>query len=298
MIETIPAKTIVTVNKSREWFGTDYTMNLYRGCSHGCIYCDSRSSCYGIEDFDRVRVKENALTLVRNGLSSKRATGVVAMGSMSDPYNPFEKEMEYTRKALELISAYGFGAMITTKSPMITRDIDVLKRIQVHSPVLCALTITTCSPSLAKKLEPNAPPPAQRLEALRRLSQEGIFAGVLLMPVVPYVEDSEENIREVVYSAALAGARFVYPMLGMTLRDGQREYFYQKLSELFPKEQLPAAYQKKYGPRYKCFVPGVHKLTQAFREEAEQRGLMTEMDEIVKAYQRTYDFGQLSFFEA
>ena len=186
-MDTIPAKTIVMTNKNKEWFGADYTMNLYHGCSHGCIYCDSRSDCYGIESFDSVRVKENALTLVRNGLSSKRATGVVAMGGMSDPYNHFEKKYEYTRKALELISAYGFGAVVATKSPLIERDIDVLQTIQVHSPVLCAMTVTTCSPSLAKKLEPNAPPPAQRLEAVRRLSQAGIFAGVLLMPVIPYV---------------------------------------------------------------------------------------------------------------
>lgn len=296
-MDTIPAKTIVMTNKNKEWFGADYTMNLYHGCSHGCIYCDSRSDCYGIESFDSVRVKENALTLVRNGLSSKRATGVVAMGGMSDPYNHFEKKYEYTRKALELISAYGFGAVVATKSPLIERDIDVLQTIQVHSPVLCAMTVTTCSPSLAKKLEPNAPPPAQRLEAVRRLSQAGIFAGVLLMPVIPYVEDSEENIREVVYSAAAAGARFVYPMLGMTLRDGQREYFYEKLSELFPKEQLPQAYRKKYGPRYKCFVPGVHKLTEIFRDEAKKNGLLTEMNDIIQAYQATYDSGQLSFFE-
>lgn len=296
-MDTIPAKTIVMTNKNKEWFGADYTMNLYYGCSHGCIYCDSRSDCYGIESFDSVRVKENALTLVRNGLSSKRATGVVAMGGMSDPYNHFEKEYEYTRKALELISAYGFGAVVATKSPLIERDIDVLQTIQVHSPVLCAMTVTTCSPSLAKKLEPNAPPPAQRLEAVRRLSQAGIFAGVLLMPVIPYVEDSEENIREVVYSAAAAGARFVYPLLGMTLRDGQREYFYEKLSELFPKEQLPQAYRKKYGPRYKCFVPGVHKLTEIFRDEAQKNGLLTEMNDIIQAYQATYDSGQLSFFE-
>ena len=126
-MEYIPAKQILSRNRSTAWFGTDYTMNLYRGCCHGCIYCDSRSACYGIEDFGRVRAKENALALLRDELRRKVRPGIVGMGSMSDPYNPFEGELQLTRHALELLDAYGFGAAIATKGDGITRDIDVLR---------------------------------------------------------------------------------------------------------------------------------------------------------------------------
>mgnify|MGYP002529753669 CR=1 FL=1 len=125
-VPTIPARSIVIKNKSTAWFGTRYTMNIYRGCSHGCIYCDSRSECYGVQDFDTVRVKSDALAVIRNDLRSKTQSGVVATGSMSDPYNPFEKELQLTRHALELLDAYGFGAAVATKGTLITRDADIL----------------------------------------------------------------------------------------------------------------------------------------------------------------------------
>ena len=152
-VPTIPARSIVIKNKSTAWFGTRYTMNIYRGCSHGCIYCDSRSECYGVQDFDTVRVKSDALAVIRNDLRSKTQSGVVATGSMSDPYNPFEKELQLTRHALELLDAYGFGAAVATKGTLITRDADILREIASHSPVLCKITVTTCDDALAAKLE-------------------------------------------------------------------------------------------------------------------------------------------------
>lgn len=163
-MEYIPAKQILSRNRSTAWFGTDYTMNLYRGCCHGCIYCDSRSACYGIEDFGRVRAKENALALLRDELRRKVRPGIVGMGSMSDPYNPFEGELQLTRHALELLDAYGFGAAIATKGDGITRDIDVLRCMREHVPVLCKVTVTTTDAALAARVEPNAPSPARRLE--------------------------------------------------------------------------------------------------------------------------------------
>lgn len=141
-VPTIPARSIVIKNKSTAWFGTRYTMNIYRGCSHGCIYCDSRSECYGVQDFDTVRVKSDALAVIRNDLRSRTQSGVVATGSMSDPYNPFEKELQLTRHALELLDAYGFGAAVATKGTLITRDADILREITSHSPVLCKITVT------------------------------------------------------------------------------------------------------------------------------------------------------------
>ena len=233
-MEYIPAKQILSRNRSTAWFGTDYTMNLYRGCCHGCIYCDSRSACYGIEDFGRVRAKENALALLRDELRRKVRPGIVGMGSMSDPYNPFEGELQLTRHALELLDAYGFGAAIATKGDGITRDIDVLRCMREHVPVLCKVTVTTTDAALAARVEPNAPSPARRMEAVARLAEAGLFAGVLLMPVLPFLEDNVENVRAVAEAAAEAGARFVYPAFGMTLRDQQREYYYQALEKGFP----------------------------------------------------------------
>ena len=243
-MEYIPAKQILSRNRSTAWFGTDYTMNLYRGCCHGCIYCDSRSACYGIEDFGRVRAKENALALLRDELRRKVRPGIVGMGSMSDPYNPFEGELQLTRHALELLDAYGFGAAIATKGDGITRDIDVLRCMREHVPVLCKVTVTTTDAALAARVEPNAPSPARRLEAVARLAEAGLFAGVLLMPVLPFLEDNVENVRAVAEAAAEAGARFVYPAFGMTLRDQQREYYYQALEKGFP--GLAERYRRQY----------------------------------------------------
>ena len=194
-VPTIPARSIVIKNKSTAWFGTRYTMNIYRGCSHGCIYCDSRSECYGVQDFDTVRVKSDALAVIRNDLRSKTQSGVVATGSMSDPYNPFEKELQLTRHALELLDAYGFGAAVATKGTLITRDADILREIASHSPVLCKITVTTCDDALAAKLEPRAPSSSARLAAVEKLAGQGIFTGVLLMPVLPFLEDTPDGVR-------------------------------------------------------------------------------------------------------
>ena len=265
-MEYIPAKQILSRNRSTAWFGTDYTMNLYRGCCHGCIYCDSRSACYGIEDFGRVRAKENALALLRDELRRKVRPGIVGMGSMSDPYNPFEGELQLTRHALELLDAYGFGAAIATKGDGITRDIDVLRCMREHVPVLCKVTVTTTDAALAARVEPNAPSPARRLEAVARLAEAGLFAGVLLMPVLPFLEDNVENLRAVVEAAAEAGARFVYPAFGMTLRDQQREYYYQALEKGFP--GLAERYRRQYGPRYECPSPRAKALWAALRSGA------------------------------
>ena len=198
MLELVPAKSILARNKDPRWFGIDYQMNLYRGCCHGCIYCDSRSECYGIEEFDRVRGKKNALALLEEELRHKRKTGVAATGAMSDPYNPYESEAELTRGGLKLLDQYGFGAAVATKSARITRDLDVLKRIQSHSPVLCKITVTTCDDELCRKLEPYPSVTSERMEAVRILSGAGIFTGLLLMPVLPFLEDSLDNLLGIV----------------------------------------------------------------------------------------------------
>lgn len=295
MTDYIPAKRILTRNKSTDWFGTDHTMNLYRGCPHGCIYCDSRSECYRDDDFDRVKVKEKALELLRDELRRKVKPAFIAMGSMSDPYNPLEKELELTRKALMLIHAYECGVAVCTKSDLISRDADLYADIQARAPVICKLTVTTADDALAAKLEPGAPSPTRRLRALESLSQRGIFAGVVLMPVLPFLEDSVENVLGVVDAAANAGARFVYPAFGMTLRDRQREYYYQRLVQQFPgvKEQ----YQKQYGDRYWCTSPRAKELWTAFSRRCQERKLLYEMRHIVSAVKQPYGDQQLTFFD-
>ena len=294
-MDYVPAKHLLHRSKSTEWFGTDHTMNLYRGCCHGCLYCDSRSSCYQNPDFDRVTAKADALRILRDDLARKAKPAFITMGSMSDPYNPFERELQLTRHALELIDAYQCGVAAATKSDLITRDIDLYQLIQEHSPVICKLTITTTDDTLAAKLEPHAPPPSQRLEALEKLSRAAVFAGVLLMPVLPFVEDSSKNVLSVVDRAAQAGARFVYAAFGVTMRDGQRDFFLNGLDRAFP--GMGERYRKRYGSRYYCSSPSAKELWALFSARCRELGLLYEMRHIISAATRSYEDRQLSFFD-
>lgn len=295
-MEYIPAKTILQRNKSTQWFGTDHTLNLYRGCCHGCIYCDSRSDCYGIEGFDQVRAKQDALRILRDELRRKVKPGFAGMGAMSDPYNPFEKTELLTRHALELLDAYGFGAAVATKSDLIVRDIDLFQSIQSHSPVVCKITVTTVDNDLAAKVEPGAPSPGRRLAAVKTLSSAGVFTGVLLMPVLPFLEDSWEQIDGVLEGAAAAGARFVYPAFGMTLRSGQREHYLCRLEQLFPGQGLAQRYRARYGGRYECASPRAAELWDRFRRRCGELGVLCEMKHIISAAKRGYGDRQLTFF--
>lgn len=296
-MEYVKAKTIVTKTKDNSWFGIDYNMNIYRGCCHGCIYCDSRSSCYHVDDFDTVKAKEDALRLIRDDLRRKVKTGVVGTGAMSDPYNPFEKELLLTRHALELIDAFGFGAAIATKSDLLTRDIDILKSIKEHSPVLCKVTITTVNRELAGKIEPHVSSPDERFAMIEKLSSAGIFTGILLMPVLPFIEDQEENLLSIVKKAHETGAKFIYPGLGVTLRYNQREWYYEKLNQLFPGKGLVEQYQKQYGNRYKCSIPGAARVWKLLNRECENRGILFQMKDIMYAYKRGYQMEQYSLFD-
>lgn len=297
-IQYVKAKTIVTKSKSpSSWFGMDYNMNIYRGCSHGCIYCDSRSDCYGIEEFDRVRVKENALELIRNDLRRKVKTGVVASGAMSDPYNPLEKQLKLTRHALELCDAFGFGAAIATKSTGITRDIDILKGITEHSPVLIKLTITTADDELASQIEPGVPPSSERFNAIHKLREQGIYTGILLMPVLPFLNDTVENVTAIVKKAHECGAKFIYPAFGMTLRGNQRSWYFDRLHQLFPGRNLVEQYLSRYGERYNCTSPKARKLWSVFSELCMEKGILYKMDDIIYSYKKPYFSGQMNLFD-
>ena len=295
-MDYIPAKHILIRSKSTAWFGTDHTVNLYRGCCHGCLYCDSRSDCYRNPDFDRVTAKADALRILRDELARKVRPAFIGMGAMSDPYNPFEEELLLTRHALELIDAYDCGVSVDTKSDLIVRDIDLYQSIQAHSPVICKITVTTVDEELAAKVEPRAPSPARRLEAVRKLAEAGLFCGVLLMPVLPFLEDRPEQVLSVVDRSADAGAKFIYSGFGVTMRQGQREYFLRELDRAFPGEHLSRRYLARYGDRYRCPSPRARELWEVFTARCRERGLLYQMPHIVSAATRGYGDRQLTFF--
>ena len=296
-MEYIPAKTIVTRSGSDQWFGIDYNMNIYRGCCHGCIYCDSRSECYRIDHFDKVRVKEDALRIIRDELRRKARSSVVGTGAMSDPYNPFEKTLKLTRNALELLDSLGFGAAIATKSKLLERDIDVLSEIMKHSPVLCKITITTADDSMAGKIEPHVSSPSERFDLIQSLKDKGIFTGILMMPLLPFLEDNEENIRSLIKGAHETGADFIYPSFGVTLRGNQREWYFDRLREAFPQEDLVTKYIQQYKNSYQCTSPAHKKLWKVFSEECQRYGILYQMTDIIHAYRKNYEISQLSLFD-
>lgn len=296
LMNTIPAKTIITRKMDPSWFGTDYNMNIYKGCCHGCIYCDSRSDCYQIQDFDTVRAKENALEIIQDELRRKVKTGVIGTGAMSDPYNPYEEKYQLSRHALQLIDTYHFGIAIATKSSLIARDIDILKRIMQHSPVLCKITVTTHNDELCKLIEPGVNVSSERFTAIQKLSEAGIFTGILMMPFLPNLTDTQENVLNIVHAAHQSGAKFIYPLFGLTLRTGQREYLYQKFDELFPNKNLKQNYIKMYGSSYECNSPHAKDLYHIFVQECNQLGILYKMKDIIQAYKQNYDYKQLTLF--
>ena len=287
----VQAKTILTtIQHPDELFGMKYNMNLYRGCQHQCIYCDSRSKCYEIENFNHdVLVKVNALDLLERELPRKRVKGVVGTGSMNDPYMPLEEQRQLTRRALMLIAKHHFGVTVITKSDLVLRDLDLLQEIQRVQSAVC-LSITTADDDLSRMVEPGAPPSSARFEAIRALSAAGVPVGVTMMPILPFLEDSPENITAIVTRAVDCGARFVIPWFGMSLRDRQRDYYYQKLDRLFP--DLRARYERTYGERYGCQARGAKALSELFYQLCERHRLGTR----VPPYSPREEPSQLSLF--
>ena len=265
MSTEIAAKTILNhVKQPDPWFGLKYNMNLYRGCQHQCIYCDSRSECYRLGDLAEIRVKMNALELLEDTLPRKRVRGTIGFGSMNDPYMPIEKEYCLTKGALEIIKDQHFPVHILTKSDLILRDLDILSEIsQVYAAV--SFTITTADDDLASKVEPGAPLPSMRYKAMRELADAGILTGVTMMPILPFLEDDPENIHRVEVAANAFGASYIIPAFGMTLRPGSRDYYYHKLDQLFP--GVTEKYIQAFGDSYQCSSPNWRKLKDVFQEE-------------------------------
>lgn len=277
MIKEIAAKTLVSrVRGLDTYFGLDYGMNLYRGCQHHCIYCDSRSLCYEIEDFDGdVLIKANAVERLRDELPRKRKRGIIGTGSMNDPYMPLEEQTELTRRALEAIADFGFGAHVITKSDLVLRDVSILQRIHRLHRAIVSVTVTTIDDELSKRLEPGAPASSVRFRALRRISNAGIEARISLMPILPFIEDSWENVSAIIEEGRRCGVRAIVPWFGMSMRDRQRDHFYARLDVLFP--GLRARYEKAYGEAYMCPSPNAKALFAQFSECCERHGIATSV---------------------
>ena len=269
-------------------------MNVYRGCTHGCIYCDSRSLCYGFtHPFEDVEVKQNAPELLEAALRSRRLPCMIGTGAMSDPYVPCERELGLTRRCLEIIRRYGFGLSILTKSDLILRDLDLLAEIHREARCVVQMTLTTFDEDLCRIVEPGVCTTARRLEVLQAMKDRGIPAMVWLSPILPFLNDTEENVAAILAACVRAGVRGVVCFdMGMTLRDGNREYYYAALDRHFP--GLRERYIRTYGTAYACPSPNRDRLWALFRETCEAKGLLwrTEdcfryLNELPERYEQT-----------
>ena len=275
-------------------------MNLYRGCQHGCIYCDSRSRCYHMEHaFEDIEVKENALELLEQALRKKRAPCMLATGSMTDPYIPLEEELRLTRGALELALRYGFGFTLITKSSRVVRDLDLLREINEKTKCVVQMTLTTFDEGLCKKLEPNVSTTRERFETLCRLREAEIPTVAWLCPILPFINDTEENLRGVLGYCAEAGVRGVLCFgMGLTLREGNREYFYRQLERLYP--GLKEKYIRTYGTQYVCDSPNAAALMRFYHDYCAEKGMMHDNDAIfayLSAFEQKGGAAQLSLFD-
>ncbi len=275
MIKEITARVLLSSSKTPDpWFGIKYTMNLYRGCQHQCIYCDSRSECYQIENFADILVKVNAIDLLKRELPRKRTRGTVGTGSMNDPYMPIEAERQLTRQALAAIAEHHFPVHVITKSELVLRDLDILREIaSVYAAV--SMTITTVDDVLGKRVEPGATLVSKRFAAIERLASSGILTGITMMPILPFIEDNQANIAAIVRRAHDSGACYILPAFSMTLRDRQRAYYYTKLDALFP--GIRKKYEKRFGERYSCHDPNAKELEQCLHEQCDKYGIPTKM---------------------
>ena len=253
-------------------------MNVYRGCTHGCIYCDSRSTCYQMDHaFEDVAVKRNAPELLEDALRRKRRRSMIGTGSMCDPYLPLERELQLSRKCLEIIDRYEFGVSVLTKSNLILRDLDLLKRINEKTKAVVCTTFTTFDESLCRILEPNVCTTKERFEMLRTMREHGIHTGVWLCPILPFLNDTEENLRGLLDYCFRAGVEVIVNFgMGVTLRDGDRQYFYAQLDRHFP--GMKERYIRTFGDRYECLSPNHRKLVRIFREECQAHGVICETE--------------------
>lgn len=272
-------------------------MNIYRGCLHGCIYCDSRSLCYQMNHkFEDIEVKANAVELLENALRRKRNKCMIGTGAMSDPYMPIEEKLGNMRKCLEVIERYGFGVTMITKSTKVLRDLDLLKKINEKSKCVVQMTLTTYDEDLCRIVEPNVETTYERFRALEILRDNGIPTVVWLCPILPFINDTEENIRGILDYCVRAKVKGIINFdMGVTLRDGNREYFYKKLDEHFP--GLKEKYIRMYGNSYQLSSPNSRQLNMIYKSECIKNGIMCDVNECfeyLNKYEDKYGGEQIS----
>lgn len=253
-------------------------MNLYRGCTHGCIYCDSRSTCYGFtHDFEDIEVKQNAPELLERALRSKRRKCMIGTGAMCDPYMHCEETLQLTRKCLEIIDRYEYGVAIQTKSDRILRDLDLLESIHRKAKCVVQMTLTTYDETLCKVLEPNVCTTRERVKALQIFREHQIPTVVWLSPILPFINDTRENIEGILdYCIDAKVYGIICFGMGMTLRDGDREYFYAALDRHFP--GLKERYSRKYGHSYEVTSDRNRELMALFREKCQKNGIVHDVN--------------------
>ena len=264
-------------------------MNIYRGCSHGCIYCDARSLCYQMNhDFEDIEVKANAAELLENALRRKRHKCMIGTGAMSDPYMHIEQKLGNMRSCLEIIEKYGFGVTVLTKSSKILRDLDLLKKINEKAKCVVQMTLTTHDEDLCRIIEPNVSTTYERFKTLEIMRDNGIPTVVWLCPILPFINDTEENLIGILDYCVKARVKGIINFgMGLTLRDGNREYFYKKLDEHFP--GLKERYIRVYGNVYEIPSPNSKRLTEIFQTECRKNGIMYNVNECFEYLHRFED---------
>ena len=287
----VDAKGILTGNSGY------YGMNVYRGCTHGCIYCDSRSNCYQFTHlFEDIEVKQNAPELLEKELKSKRRRCMIGTGSMSDPYMHCEEKLLLTRKCLEIILKYGFGAAVLTKSDRILRDIDLLDEINRSAKCVVQMTLTTYDDSLCKIIEPNVCNTKRRIQVLEEMRERGIPTVVWMTPILPFLNDTEENVAAILEECVRVGVKgIVCYNMGLTLRDGDREYYYAALDKHFP--GMKEKYRKRYGNAYELPSPNADNLMKLLYGICSKNGILSKPEDCFRYMQEFPDrFPQMSLF--
>lgn len=275
-------------------------INVYRGCTHGCIYCDSRSECYQFDHpFEDIAVKENAAELLDAALSRKRKPCVVSTGAMCDPYIPAEAQLRLTRRCLEVILRHGCGASVQSKSDLLLRDMDLFREIHALAPMTVQMTLTTADDALCRQLEPNVCPTSRRVEVLRHCREAGIPTVVWICPLLPFINDTEENLRALLEMCRHEGVMGIRMYgFGLTLRSGSREYYYAQLNRLFP--GLRVQYEQRYGKMYELNSTNAPQLQHLFREFCDRNGILyrhDDLDDAIYSFRRR-DIVQTSLFDS
>ena len=265
---------------------TPHSMNIYRGCSHGCIYCDSRSKCYQFtHDFEDIEVKQNAPELLEETLRKKRKRCMIGTGSMCDPYIPLEKDLRLMRQCLEIIEKRNFGVTVLTKSDLVMRDLDILERINYKTKAVVQMTLTTADDNLCRMIEPGVCPTSRRFEVLMECKARGIPSVVWFSPLLPFINDTKENVEGIVDYCVRADVKAIICFgIGLTLREGNREYFYKALDRLAEKDQrfsgIKEQYIKTFGYRYMVSSPNEHELMSCLVKLCRESGIMLGTDSV------------------